>query len=356
MTTERDALELIADLRAHLEAYPNDAVAREQLRRLAQEIDGGADHHRPIELSTWAGQPAPEPRRWLVRDWLPAGRVVLLTGPGGIGKSRLVLQLAAGVASGGDGHEDTWIEAPRDTLTLGTAVEPEGNAVVYASWEDEPEEIWRRLSQISGGAAPWVTPDRTSKFQVADMAGHGPIWAPQGGRHISAMAELTHAGYELRRHCEDLQASLLVLDPLAAAYAGDENARGLVRAFVSDWDAWGRANECAVLLVAHPPKTAGVTYAGSTDWHGAVRNMWTLEKAKRGNGPGKRQEDNRPDEWRLRCEKSNYGPEPEALHLEWDANGDEDLRWKVAGPWDTVSREPATAASTNGRGRHSDYD
>ena len=208
MTTERDALELIADLRAHLEAYPNDAAAREQLRRLAQEIDGGAEHHRPIELSTWAGQPAPEPRRWLVRDWLPAGRVVLLTGPGGIGKSRLVLQLAAGVASGGDGHEDTWIEAPRDTLTLGTAVEPEGNAVVYASWEDEPEEIWRRLSQISGGAAPWVTPDRTSKFQVADMAGHGPIWAPQGGRHISAMAELTHAGYELRRHCEDLGQTL----------------------------------------------------------------------------------------------------------------------------------------------------
>ena len=356
MTADRDAMELIDDIRRHWQAFPGhyDAKVVERLLELVHEI-GDGDRPRPIELSTWDEADPPTPRQWLVRDWLPAGRVALLTGQGGVGKSRLVMQLAAGTASGGDTDEDAWIAAPKDTLSLGSAVEPAGSPVVYASWEDEPDEIWRRLSEISGEAAPWVTPERTRQLHVADMAGHGPIWAPEGGsRHISTMATLTGVGYELRKQCEELGARLLVLDPLAAAYAGDENARGLVRAFVSDWDAWGRANGCAVLLVAHPPKATGVAYAGSTDWQGAVRSMWTLEKSKRGRKPAKNQEDNRPDEWRLSCEKSNYGPRPEPLHLEWDTSG-EGLRWRVAGPWDSAYREPAAAASANGRNRH-DYD
>ena len=339
MTTESDALELLADLRALFQANPNDTRGMDELRRLVQELDG-APEPRPIQLHTWVGQAEPEPRRWLVDSWLPAGRVALITGPGGVGKSRLILQLAAGIASGGDGK--AWIGAPRDVLSLGAGVEGEGSPVVYASWEDEPEEVWRRLSAISGQtAAPWVTPERLARLHIADMAGHGPIWAPSSGsRHISAMATITEAGQELRRHCEQLGARLLVLDPLAAAYAGDENARGLVRAFVSDWDAWGRACECAVCLVAHPPKS-GSFYAGSTDWQGAVRSMWALDKAQRGKEP--KGEDNRPFEWRLSCEKSNYGLKPESLHLDWDAAGD-NLRWKIVGAWDT-----GAAASTNGR-------
>ena len=288
MTTERDerdVLELLDDVRIHLETYPNDTRARDELHQLDQLLQG-ADPRRPIELTTWAEQPTPEPRLWLVDGWLPAGRVAMMTGPGGVGKSRLVLQLAAGIASGGDEDGYTWINGPRDILTLGTAVEQEGSPVVYASWEDEPEEVWRRLAEISGAPVPWVTPEKTRQFHVADMAGHGPIWAPSGGRHISTLATITEAGEELRRRCEDVDARLLVLDPLAAAYAGDENARGLVRAYVSDWDAWGRANNCAVLLVAHPPKS-GSAYAGSTDWQGAVRAMWSLDKEQRGKPPGK---------------------------------------------------------------------
>ena len=345
MTTEpneRDVLELVDDIRAKLKSTPNDTKGMDAVQRLAQEITG-APASRPITLSTWPEQPDPEPRSWLVNGWLPAGRVALLTGPGGVGKSRLVLQLAAGIASGGNNQEDTWIDAPRDVLKVGTAVAQEGSPVVYATWEDEPEEVWRRLSEISGDAAPWVTPDRLEQLHIADMAGHGPIWAPNGSRHISALATITEAGQHLRRHCEDLEARLLVLDPLAAAYAGDENARGLVRAFVADWDAWGRATNCAVLLVAHPPKS-GALYAGSTDWQGAVRNMWSLDKDQRGRRPSRSQDDSRPFEWRLSCEKSNYGIKPEPLHLDWDTEGG-GLRWKVAGLWE---KESTTVHSANG--------
>ena len=351
MTTERDALGMVADLRAHLKAYPNDSRARDELRRLVQEMASDAAG-QPIELSTWEGQSEPEPRRWLVNGWLPAGRVALCTGAGGVGKSRLALQLAAGIASGGNGRDRAWIAAPRDVLSLGADVESEGSAVVYASWEDEPKEFWRRLGAISNQkAAPWVTPKRLQQLYVADMAGRGPIWAPSSGsRHISTMATITPAGRELRRRCEEVGARLLVLDPLAAAYASDENARGLVRAFVSDWDAWGRAENCASFIVAHIPKS-GAIYSGSTDWHGASRTMWSLDKNQRLKASGRGKEGNQPQpfEWRLTCNKLNYGPEATVLHMDLDTS-DDGLRWQVVGTWDTSSDE-TTATMGNGYDR-----
>ena len=122
-------------------------------------------------------------------------------------------------------------------------------------------------------AAPWVTPERLQGLRIVNLVGEGPIWAPEPGRHISTMAAITATGERLRRLCEQEDARLLVVDPLAAAYASDENARGLVRAFVSHWDAWGQANNCTVLMLAHPPKSAGVNYAGSTDWQGAASRI-----------------------------------------------------------------------------------
>ena len=215
-------------------------------------------------------------------------------------------------------------------------MKPGASAVVYASWEDEPSEFWRRLGEISGKPAPWVTPEGTRQLYIADMAGHGPIWAPGGRRHIATLATITDAGQALRRLCEKVQAKLLILDPLAAAYAGDENARGLVRAFVADWDAWGRAIACSVLLPAHPSRTSGARYSGSTDWWGAVRNLWHISGEPRGKPPKALHHDSRPVEWRLTCEKSNYGAPPPSVRLDWDTSG-EGLRWKVAGMWDSDS-------------------
>ena len=338
-----DALDYARGLMAQVEAHPNDYAALNAVRDVLTRMDEVAAE-APISHTTWAEHPeTPPPRSWLVQEWLPAGRVALLTGPGGVGKSRLVLQLAAGVASGG-GQADEWIEAPdMDTLRLGQASSTDGDCVVYASWEDEPEEIYRRLAQVSGDGAPWVTPTLLQNLHLVDMAGLGPIWAPGTGRHISTIAAITNAGQRLRRHCEERGARLLILDPLAAAYAGDENARGLVRAFVADWDAWGRANDCAVILVAHPPKS-GATFAGSTDWQGAVRAMWTLVKEKRGSHA--KGDDDQSLAWKLSLEKSNYGPEQPSLHLEWDTVGG-GLRWQVMGKW----TQDTTVLGTNGNGQ-----
>ena len=322
-----DGLDLVLQLERHLASNPEDHHTREALLQVQ------AAPHLPEPLPGWVWSQAspPKPRSWLIEDWLPAGRVTLLAGPGGAGKSRLALQLAAGIASGG-GNRDSWIDAPLDALRLGNMVSGEGAPVVYTSWEDEEEEFDRRLTEISGSGTPWVVPERLKRLQVVNLAQRGAIWAPIGSRHISSLACLTETGDLLRQRCLEWGARLLVLDPLAAAYAGDENARGLVRAFVADWDGWGQVNNCGVLLVAHPPKSGSSGYSGSTDWEAAVRSRWELDRQRRGPPPtGRNQQDIRPEGWQLTLPKRNYGPELKPLALELDFRGG--LRWKATW-WD----------------------
>ncbi len=61
-----------------------------------------AEERRPLDTQTeWAAF-APDPLEWIIDGWLPAGRIGILSGQGGRGKSRLALQLAAAMASGRD--------------------------------------------------------------------------------------------------------------------------------------------------------------------------------------------------------------------------------------------------------------
>ena len=51
----------------------------------------------------------PPKRDWLIPGWLPANRLTLLTGSGGVGKSRLVLQIAIALASSHTPHKQRWL-------------------------------------------------------------------------------------------------------------------------------------------------------------------------------------------------------------------------------------------------------
>ena len=71
----------------------------------------------PVTSRTeWTGKP-PD-RQWLVDGWLPAGRVALLSGQGGEGKSRLALQLALALVEG----RTDWLPGGPDLVDSGPAV------------------------------------------------------------------------------------------------------------------------------------------------------------------------------------------------------------------------------------------
>ena len=65
--------------------------------------------------------------------------------------------------------------------------------------------------------------------------------------------------------------ALVVIDPIAAAYACSENDRGLVRQFCTAFDKAAEDSGAAVLLVGHPSKSGDEGYSGNTDWRNAVR-------------------------------------------------------------------------------------
>ena len=125
------AREALAALRRGVEREPSSfrqavALAQTNLRGSLETLTRAIETANPLRVATW-GHTMPQPRQWLVNESLPAGRVALLTGEGGAGKSRLALQLAAGVASGGDDRE--WIASPHGIMRLGNAVPPNGASV-----------------------------------------------------------------------------------------------------------------------------------------------------------------------------------------------------------------------------------
>ena len=279
-----------------------------------------AEERRPLDTQTeWAAF-APDPLEWIIDGWLPAGRIGILSGQGGRGKSRLALQLAAAMASGRDdflGGPPTAYGISRRTILTGA------QTAVFASWEDDRHEVGRRLralatphascdtSHLDGDPFSLNLNDLGDRLHYVDMAGEGPVWGPGQGAHVSTMADITPAGRRLREYAEEQRAKLLVLDPLAAAFASNENDRGLVRAFLANWDKWGRNNDCAVLIISHPPKTTGAAYSGSTDWEAGPRFMWTLDydKPKSNGSDGESQPV-------LKCVKANYGRLPSEVWME----------------------------------------
>ena len=322
------------------EAALMDAVARayeaggvEAARKAWREQEAaGIDVALP---ALWSVKPVE--RQWLVPMWLPRGRVVLFSGEGGGGKSRAALQLAVALATGAE----RWIQpiagkgdhVSRKLFGIRTAADGQPVNVVIATWEDEAEEVARRLWGL-GAAGPWNErePDAGElgkRLHVADLAGAGPLWAPRAGGsgHVSTMGALTGRGRWLRRFCAEKEARLLIVDPLAAAFALNENDRGLVRGFMADWDRWGRESDCAVLLIAHPPK-GDADWSGSTDWHAASRAVWTLGLVETDTGEimtdnhgvpktgrnGKEQREKAPAP-RLSCIKSSYGAIPDPVWL-----------------------------------------
>ena len=307
----------------------------------------------PVDDDNWTPADGWPAREWLIPGWLPVGRLGMLSGRGGRGKSRLALQLAARLAAGQGG---VFIPPATtgDTAAVVKMLHPlngDLGLVVYASWEDEREEVGRRLAAMADDGLVDVKSLR-GRLRFIDLRGVGPLWAPAAGGsgHVQTRAALTSAGGRVRATCEALKARLLVIDSLAGAYAGDENTRALVRAFCADWDAWASTNRCTVMLIAHPPKapsggsvpSVDADYAGSTDWHNAARWRWALEPTPtsrtRTNKTGK---DASVLALALKLAKSSYGADGARVFL---SSSESRLGWRGVSV-DTAAANAAAAGN-----------
>ena len=238
-----------------------------------------------------------KPPEFLIPGYLPY-RLALLAGKGGLGKSKLGLMLAVSVACRGE----PWLRMPTgEPLRAPEAAEA---VAVYATWEEDRDIVRYRLCdwpRADGNFTETLPALLGNRLDFREM--RGPLWeatSPYG------QSMLTPQGYQLLEYAKRREARLLIIDPLAAAFAGNENDRGQVRRFCAVLDVWAIKARCAVLLVGHPPKT-NADYSGSTDWHNAARSVLTMSiKGEARKEPT------------LQHIKSNYGPkQPDLLLSDW---------------------------------------
>ena len=345
----RDVLEPASSLPlAHQveEAYGLDKPAHrtDRLQRVLSELDSWSCPPEPFAMapddSVW--------RDWVIPGWLPAGRVTRLSSHGGSGKTYLALELATSIAAAADPEDGStasgiWrayegVGSPvlaRSTAAPGFAetssdmekrrkdskkhntelfrLAPEATPapVLFLTWEDEPEEFGRRLAWIPSGRGEAIE----GRLHGLYMERSGPLWGPRAFGHIDTVATLTATGRFVEDRIRRLRPRLVVIDPVAAAYAGSENDRAAVRRWLSHLNALAHDTGAAILIVSHPPKASGASYSGSTDWDNGVRAAWTLDPA---NAPGCRLEDgDRAQGLALTLSKSNYSRVGQRIWLRW---------------------------------------
>lgn len=140
----------------------------------------------------------PEPVRWLWPDWLALGKLHILAGAPGQGKTTIALAMAATVTIGG-----RWPD--------GSRCEP-GNVLIWSGEDDPADTLLPRL--LAAGA------DRSRCYFVSGTRIDGEVQSFDPARDMTALELQAHAIGGIK---------LLVVDPVVSAVAGDSHKNTEVR-------------------------------------------------------------------------------------------------------------------------------
>ena len=241
-----------------------------------------------IDPRDWHGKPIPE-REWFVEGMIPHRTVTLFSGDGGSGKTQVALQMIVSSAL-----QTTWLGK-----TVGS-----GPCLLYTA-EDEADELHRRLAKTVEKAGRQLA--ELDGVKLIPMAGlDATLATPSAKGQIGATAQFE----KLKLVVEQFKPRLIVIDPAADVFGGDEIVRAQVRQFVQKLAGLALEADCAVVLLSHPSLTGlntGTGTSGSTAWSNSVRSRLYLEAVK-----------DDPDRRVLKVMKANYGRTGEAIAIRWD--------------------------------------
>ncbi|WP_424360137.1 AAA family ATPase [Methylocystis parvus] len=140
----------------------------------------------------------PEPIDWLWEGWLAAGKCHVLGGAPGAGKTTIAGSLGAIISTGG-----VWPDGSQSDV---------GNVVIWSGEDDPADTLTPRL--IAAGA------DMSRVFFVGDVLDAGKVRAFDPSKDIEPLrSAIASAG----------GASMLIVDPLVSAIAGDSHKNAEVR-------------------------------------------------------------------------------------------------------------------------------
>jgi hypothetical protein len=174
---------------------------------------------------------------------------------------------------------------------------------LYYGAEDEADELHRRLETIVAQSGRQLSD--LEGIRLIPMAGLDAVLAePDRKGNLAA----TSIFPKLESQAKALRPKLIVIDPSADVFGGDEINRAQVRKFVSMLRALAMEIDCAVLLLSHPSLTgmnSGTGTSGSTAWNNSVRSRLYLEILS-------------PDTRVLKVVKANHGRVGEKIEMRWN--------------------------------------
>ena len=181
---------------------------------------GPAPGARSVKIRCGAGI-KPLPITWLWPGWLPAGKLTILAGAAGTGKTTLALGLAATLTGGG-----RWPD--------GSHCKTKGNVLIWSREDVADDTLVPRL--IASGA------DMSRCHFIEGITENG----------VSVPFDPSQDILDLHRAVEKIGGvSLLLIDPIVSAVAGDMHRANDVRRSLQAVVDFAEAHQCAVIGITH---------------------------------------------------------------------------------------------------------
>jgi len=173
--------------------------SREQYESLASVLDRCTEpDERPHVVLTNGADLTPEPVHWLWRDWLALGKLHILAGAPGQGKTTIALACAATVTIGG-----RWPDGSRCHA---------GNVLIWSGEDDPADTLLPRL--LAAGA------DRSRCYFVSGTRIDGEMQSFDPARDMAALEVQAERIGDVK---------LIVVDPVVSAVTGDSHKNTEVR-------------------------------------------------------------------------------------------------------------------------------
>jgi DNA polymerase III delta prime subunit len=184
-----------------------------------------------------------EEMSWLVEPYLPFGKISIVQGDPGTGKTTVMLAIAAALTSEGE-------------LPNGTIAEP-ANVIFQTAEDGLADTIKPRLEDMGADC---------SRVDVIDESG----------------SPLSFSDERIEQAIIQTGAKLFIADPLQGFCQGsDMNSVGGIRPLMAKLGAVAERTGCAVVLISHLRKSGGQSAyrgLGSIDIYAAARSVLTVGK------------------------------------------------------------------------------